>query len=67
MHRMYDRDPSDNDDVKRLVHVINIDIKDDNENAIIGGKGILKLVNMIHDFRRKKNRSWVMTSKMSWI
>ena len=56
MHRMYDRDPSYNDDVKRLVHVINIDIKDDNENAIIGGKGILKLVNMIHDFRRKKKQ-----------
>ncbi|RLV90087.1 RNA polymerase II subunit A C-terminal domain phosphatase SSU72 [Spathaspora sp. JA1] len=52
MFRMYASD--DVNDVKKIVHVINVDIKDDNENAIIGGKGILKLVNMIHDFKRKK-------------
>lgn len=44
---------NDDGDVKQIVHIINVDIKDDNENAIIGGKGILKLVNMIHDFRKK--------------
>ncbi|KAG7663464.1 SSU72 [[Candida] subhashii] len=52
MFRMYSNE--DMNDVRRIVHVINVDIKDDNENAIIGGKGILKLVNMIHDFRKKK-------------
>lgn len=52
MFRMYNNE--DMNDVRRIVHVINVDIKDDNENAIIGGKGILKLVNMIHDFRKKK-------------
>lgn len=51
--RLYDK-PSDADtQVRQLVHVINIDIKDDNENAILGGKGILRLVNMIHEFRAK--------------
>ena len=28
-------------DVRKVVHIINIDIKDDNENAKIGGKGIV--------------------------
>ncbi|EMG48628.1 SSU72 RNA polymerase II subunit A C-terminal domain phosphatase SSU72 [Candida maltosa Xu316] len=56
MHRMYSKDVNDHDDIRRLVHVINIDIKDDHENAMIGGKGILKLVNMIHDFRRKRKQ-----------
>lgn len=46
----------DDNDVKEVVHVINIDIKDDNENAKIGGKGILNLVNMIHDFIRKEKQ-----------
>ncbi|EGW34342.1 end formation complex subunit [Spathaspora passalidarum NRRL Y-27907] len=54
MYRMYANDDDDANDVKKIVHVINVDIKDDNENAIIGGRGILKLVNMIHDFKRKK-------------
>lgn len=40
-------------EVKQVIHIINVDIKDDNENAIIGGKGILKLVNMIHEFKRQ--------------
>ncbi|KAI5963679.1 SSU72 [Candida pseudojiufengensis] len=52
MFRMYNKNQPT--DLKQVVHVINIEIKDDNENAIIGGKGILKLVNMIHDFKRKK-------------
>lgn len=54
MYRTYSKNDDGDYDVKTLVHVINVDIKDDNENAIIGGKGILKLVNMIHEFRRKK-------------
>lgn len=41
MFRMYSR--NDESDVKQIVHVINVDIKDDNENALLGGKGILKL------------------------
>ncbi|KAK6456569.1 RNA polymerase II subunit A [Scheffersomyces xylosifermentans] len=53
MYRMYTKE--DADDVRQIVHVINVDIKDDNENALIGGKGILKLVNMIHEFRVKKS------------
>ncbi|ODV79434.1 Ssu72-like protein [Suhomyces tanzawaensis NRRL Y-17324] len=52
MYRMYSK--ADENDVKQIVHVINVDIKDDNENALIGGKGILKLVNMVHEFRSKK-------------
>lgn len=56
MHREYDKEAADHDDIRRLVHIINVDIKDDNENAIMGGKGILKLVNMIHDFKRKKQQ-----------
>ena len=52
MFRMYSR--NDESDVKQIVHVINVDIKDDNENALLGGKGILKLVTMIHEFRQKK-------------
>lgn len=51
MYRMVSK-ASDDNDVKQVVHVINIDIKDDNENAKIGGRGILKLVNLIHGFRR---------------
>lgn len=33
--------------LNKMVHVINIDIKDDNENAKIGGKGILELADML--------------------
>lgn len=53
MYRLYMC--TDESEVKQIVHIINIDIKDDNENALLGGKGILNLVNMIHDFRKKKN------------
>lgn len=56
MYRMYSKD--DADDVKEIVHVVNVDIKDDNENAMIGGKGILKLINMIHDFKLKKKEDY---------
>lgn len=56
MSRMYSKD--DPSDVKQIVHVVNVDIKDDNENAIIGGKGILKLVNMIHEFKSKAKNEY---------
>lgn len=46
--------PIADNEVRKAVHVINVDIKDDNENAIIGGRGILKLVKMIHEFRREE-------------
>lgn len=35
--------------LNKIVHVINIDIKDDNENAKIGSKAILKLADMLSD------------------
>lgn len=38
-------------DVRQVVHVVNVDIKDDNENAKIGGKGIVSLVRKIHQYR----------------
>ena len=50
MVRLVNKDQADTE-IKQAVHIINIDIKDDYENAVIGGKGILKLVNMIHEFR----------------
>ncbi|KAL6944221.1 RNA polymerase II subunit A C-terminal domain phosphatase [Hanseniaspora osmophila] len=33
----------------KIVHVINVEIKDDNENAIIGAKGILALADKINE------------------
>lgn len=53
MTRLHNKDYDDNE-VKQLVHVINVDIKDDNENAILGGNGIVKLVGMIYEFNRKQ-------------
>lgn len=50
MVRLVNKDQADTE-IKQVVHIINVDIKDDYENAVIGGKGILKLVNMIHEFR----------------
>ncbi|CAN3363816.1 RNA polymerase II subunit A C-terminal domain phosphatase Ssu72p [Diutina catenulata] len=57
MGRLYSKGSNNPLEVKQLVHVINVDIKDDNENAILGGKGILKLVNMIHEFRTQKKEA----------
>lgn len=52
MNRMSTKsEEAEDSDVKQLVHIINVDIKDDNENAKIGGKGIVKLVKMIHEHR----------------
>jgi RNA polymerase II subunit A C-terminal domain phosphatase SSU72 len=36
-----------NSPLNRLVHVINVDIKDNHEEALVGGKGILELANML--------------------
>ena len=49
MHRLSVADYDDTE-LKQIVHIINVDIKDDNENAVIGAKGILKLVNMIQSY-----------------
>ncbi|QLL32515.1 hypothetical protein HG536_0D00370 [Torulaspora globosa] len=35
--------------LNKIVHVINVDIKDDNENAKIGSKAILELADMLND------------------
>ncbi|KAK5780616.1 RNA polymerase II subunit A C-terminal domain phosphatase PWA37_003258 [Arxiozyma heterogenica] len=35
--------------LNKIVHIINIDIKDDNENAKIGAKAILKLADMLSE------------------
>lgn len=53
---------SKDNEVKQIVHIINVDIKDDNENAVIGGKGILKLVNMIHEFHNKSKNDRINKS-----
>lgn len=34
--------------LNKIVHVINVDIRDDNENAKIGGRAILELVDMLN-------------------
>lgn len=33
--------------LNRMVHVINVEIKDNHEEAVVGGKGILELANML--------------------
>lgn len=43
--------------LNKMVHVINIDIKDDNENAKIGGKAILKLADLLNDRIEESNKS----------
>lgn len=55
MFRLHNSDYNDNE-VKQIVHIVNVDIKDDNENAFIGGNGIVKLVGMVHEFRRKEKK-----------
>ncbi|EGV61681.1 RNA polymerase II subunit A C-terminal domain phosphatase [Yamadazyma tenuis] len=55
MFRLHNNDYNDNE-VKQVVHIINIDIKDDNENAVIGGNGIVKLVGMVHNFKRQEKK-----------
>lgn len=39
--------------LNKIVHVINVDIRDDNENAKIGGKAILKLADMLNEKARE--------------
>lgn len=41
----------------KVVHVINVDIKDDAENAAIGGQGILKLVNLLVEKKKEVESS----------
>lgn len=55
----------DNNEVKQIVHIINVDIKDDNENAVIGAKGILKLVNMIQSYSETSRSSDTDGEKIS--
>lgn len=58
MNRMNSKsEEAEEKDVREVVHVINVDIKDDNENAKIGGKGIVKLVKMIHEFREQEKNN----------
>lgn len=55
MNRMNNKpDEMEVKEMRRVVHIVNVDIKDDNENAKIGGRGIVKLVKMIHERRQLK-------------
>lgn len=57
MNRMNNKsEEAEENDIKKVVHVINIDIKDDNENAKIGGKGIVELVSLIHEYREEERQ-----------
>lgn len=57
MNRMSNKsEDSEERDVRKVVHIINIDIKDDNENAKIGGKGIVRLVKLINDYREQERQ-----------
>lgn len=61
MMRMNNKaEDAEDNDVRQVVHVINVDIKDDNENAKIGGKGIVRLVEMIHEYRDKERERRVV-------
>ena len=68
MYRLVNKEDADTE-VKQVVHVVNVDIKDDNENAFIGAKGIVKLVTMIHEFKerakeKRKNGSFEDESEL---
>ncbi|KAM9915979.1 hypothetical protein OXX80_013760, partial [Metschnikowia pulcherrima] len=55
MNRMNSKtEEEEEQDVRQVVHVINVDIKDDNENAKIGGMGIVRLVKMIHEYKAQE-------------
>lgn len=41
------------DETSRKVHVFNVEIRDDHENAQIGGRAILELANSLNDLYRK--------------
>jgi len=43
-----------NSPLNRLVHIINVDIKDNHEEALVGGKGILELANMLSEAAREE-------------
>lgn len=45
--------------LNQIVHVINVDIKDDNENAKIGGKAILELANLLKEQVNESNMGLV--------
>ncbi|CCD25694.1 RNA polymerase II subunit A C-terminal domain phosphatase NDAI_0F03760 [Naumovozyma dairenensis CBS 421] len=45
--------------LNQMVHIINIDIKDDNENAKIGGKAILKLADMLSEKVQECEESFI--------
>lgn len=45
--------------LNRLVHVINIDIRDNHEEAAVGGKGILELARMLTDAAKEEKEKAV--------
>lgn len=44
---LVNRNYNDPESTKRVIHIINLDIRDDHENAKVGGAGILKLADLI--------------------
>ncbi|KAF2720850.1 transcription/RNA-processing factor Ssu72 [Polychaeton citri CBS 116435] len=45
--------------LNRPVHVFNIDIKDNHEDALVGGKAILELADALNEVARKERDVWV--------